>query len=96
MIFDSCYFNAYFSVASQKPDKLELTDLVQRIRKVGKDRASNLQKKNIKTVEDFLWWYYNDQPELCKVRILGYNFYVTLANLSVVPVLDLNSANTNM
>ncbi|XP_078151651.1 uncharacterized protein LOC144546933 isoform X2 [Carex rostrata] len=53
--------------ASQKPDLLELKDEVQCLKKVGKDRASNLKKNNIKTVGDFLYWYDNKQPELRKI-----------------------------
>ncbi|KAF3337032.1 Calmodulin-binding protein 60 D [Carex littledalei] len=53
---------------SQKPDQLELKHEVRCLKKVGKDRASLLQNNNIKTVEDFLWWYHNKQPELLKVH----------------------------
>ncbi|XP_078148457.1 uncharacterized protein LOC144543878 [Carex rostrata] len=53
--------------ASQKPDQLKLTHSVQSIRKVANIRASILQKKNIKTVEDFLWWYHNNQSELREI-----------------------------
>jgi len=58
-----------------------LTHKVQSLKKVGKDRASLLQKKNINTVEDFLKLYYNDEQALRKVRIHACYFYVTLANL---------------
>ncbi|XP_078168050.1 uncharacterized protein LOC144562679 isoform X3 [Carex rostrata] len=53
--------------AAQKPDQLKLTDNVQSIRKVGKGRASNLEENNIKTVDDFHWWYHNKQPELREI-----------------------------
>ncbi|XP_078178926.1 calmodulin-binding protein 60 B-like [Carex rostrata] len=53
--------------ASQNPDLLELRHQVQSLKKVGKDHASLLQSNSIKTVEDFLSWYYNKQPELRKI-----------------------------
>ncbi|XP_078168082.1 calmodulin-binding protein 60 B-like [Carex rostrata] len=53
--------------ASQKPDRLKLTHKVQSLKKVGKDRASLLQKKNINTVEDFLKFYYNDEAALREI-----------------------------
>ncbi|XP_078168023.1 uncharacterized protein LOC144562665 isoform X2 [Carex rostrata] len=53
--------------ASQKPDQLKLTHSIQCIKKIGKDRASLLQKKNINTVEDFLKLYYNDESALCEI-----------------------------
>ncbi|XP_078181555.1 uncharacterized protein LOC144575331 [Carex rostrata] len=52
---------------TQKPDLLMLTHGVQSLKKVGKDRASLLQRNNIKTVEDFLCWYNNNELELRKI-----------------------------
>ncbi|XP_078174679.1 calmodulin-binding protein 60 B-like isoform X2 [Carex rostrata] len=53
--------------ASQKPDWLKLTHKVHSLKKVGKDRASLLQQKKIKTVEDFLKLYYNDESALREI-----------------------------
>ncbi|XP_078149554.1 calmodulin-binding protein 60 B-like [Carex rostrata] len=53
--------------ASQKPDLLKLTHSIQCIKKIGKGRASFLEKKKINTVEDFLKLYYNDEPALREI-----------------------------
>ncbi|XP_078178887.1 uncharacterized protein LOC144573072 isoform X2 [Carex rostrata] len=50
-----------------QPDRLELRHSVRCIKKIGKDRASLLQKKGINTVENFLSRYYNDQSELREI-----------------------------
>ncbi|KAJ4785426.1 Calmodulin-binding-like protein [Rhynchospora pubera] len=56
------------SKAFQKPDKLELTHEVEKLKKIGKGvRASRLKNKGINTVEKFLDLYFRDQSQLCKI-----------------------------
>jgi hypothetical protein len=52
---------------NQKPVRLELKHNVRSLKNIGKDRASLLENNNIKTVSDFLWWYYHNQAELRKI-----------------------------
>ncbi|KAJ4780941.1 hypothetical protein LUZ62_065198 [Rhynchospora pubera] len=53
--------------ASQKPKQLKLDHKVHNLKKIGKDRASRLEKYKINTVEDFLSLYYHDQSELREI-----------------------------